>query len=142
MNIFKIPLLAMLTIVFSHNFILPITEAEAFKTLGLQQGASEEAIRAAYKKLALKWHPDKWVAESPDDKKKAEEMFKIIGDAHTLLINKNNSRKQQEEETQRRQEADRAYREQMQKKRTEERERISKEYAERAAAVDWINQHK
>ena len=33
--------------------------AEALATLGVEEGADEEVIRKAYKKLALKHHPDK-----------------------------------------------------------------------------------
>jgi DnaJ-class molecular chaperone len=32
----------------------------AYQVLGLQQGATQAEIRAAYKRLALKWHPDKY----------------------------------------------------------------------------------
>jgi DnaJ-class molecular chaperone len=30
---------------------------EAYETLGLEQGSSEEEVRRAYKKAALKYHP-------------------------------------------------------------------------------------
>lgn len=46
--------------------------------------ASEKEIRAAYKKLALEWHPDKH-GESEEAKKKAEAKFKELGEALDVL---------------------------------------------------------
>ncbi|KAG2423059.1 hypothetical protein HXX76_015575 [Chlamydomonas incerta] len=43
---------------------MKLTRAESFAELGLQSGAGEEEVRAAYKRLALQWHPDKQPAEA------------------------------------------------------------------------------
>ena len=56
-----------------------------YKTLGLNPGAKEDEIKKAYKKLALKWHPDR----NADNKKVAEEQFKKISQAYQCLINPN-----------------------------------------------------
>ncbi|KAL0477152.1 Hsp40/DnaJ [Acrasis kona] len=54
-----------------------------YKILGIDKNADEDAIKKAYRKKALEWHPDKFQEE--DEKKKAEEMFKDIGEAVSVL---------------------------------------------------------
>ena len=39
-----------------------------YKVLGLEKNATEDDIKKAYRKLALKWHPDKHHADSEDKK--------------------------------------------------------------------------
>lgn len=51
-----------------------------YKTLGLERSASADDIRKAYRKLAMKHHPDR----NPGDKK-AEEQFKDINEAYQVL---------------------------------------------------------
>lgn len=53
-----------------------------YKELGLSKSASDDEIKKAYKKLAVKYHPDK----NPGDKT-AEEKFKTINEAYTVLSN-------------------------------------------------------
>lgn len=60
-------------------------EKDYYKILGLERNASEEEIKKNYKKLAVKYHPDKFVNESEDKKKEAEEKFKDISEAYTVL---------------------------------------------------------
>ena len=56
---------------------------EARKLLGLEEDATLEEIKKAYKKLALKYHPDRCKDEK---KKECEEMFKKIAHANDILI--------------------------------------------------------
>ena len=51
-----------------------------YEVLGLQKGVSAEEIKKAYRKLAVKFHPDK----NPGDKT-AEEKFKELGEAYEVL---------------------------------------------------------
>ena len=53
-----------------------------YEVLGLSKGASESEIKKAYRKLAIKYHPDK----NPDDSK-AEEKFKEAAEAYEVLSN-------------------------------------------------------
>jgi DnaJ-class molecular chaperone len=55
-----------------------------YKTLGVERNASEEDIRKAYRKLAMKYHPDR----NPNDKE-AEERFKEINEAYQVLSDTN-----------------------------------------------------
>jgi molecular chaperone DnaJ len=52
-----------------------------YETLGVNRGASEEEIKKAYRKLALKYHPDR----NPGDKQ-SEERFKETSEAYQVLV--------------------------------------------------------
>ena len=56
---------------------------KARKTLELSEAATILEIKEAYRKLSLKYHPDKCEEES---KKKCEEKFKEINNANEALI--------------------------------------------------------
>lgn len=56
-----------------------------YEVLGVAKGASADEIKAAYRKLAIKWHPDKWVDGTDAEKKTAEEKFKEASEAYSVL---------------------------------------------------------
>lgn len=62
---------------------------DLYEILGLDKGCNEAQIKKAYKKLAMKWHPDKHTNESPEKKKEADMMFKKISEAYQVLIDPN-----------------------------------------------------
>ncbi|MBQ0050442.1 MAG: J domain-containing protein [Treponema sp.] len=53
---------------------------DLYAVLGVQKSATQDEIKSAYRKLAVKYHPDK----NPGDKQ-AEEMFKKISAAYDVL---------------------------------------------------------
>eukprot|EP00004_Rigifila_ramosa_P024940 TRINITY_DN7335_c0_g1_i2.p1 TRINITY_DN7335_c0_g1~~TRINITY_DN7335_c0_g1_i2.p1 ORF type:complete len:287 (-),score=80.95 TRINITY_DN7335_c0_g1_i2:81-941(-) len=52
-----------------------------YATLGVPKGADADEIKRAYRKLALRWHPDK----NPDSKEVAEKKFQEIQEAYAVL---------------------------------------------------------
>ena len=54
---------------------------QLYETLGVATDASESEIKKAYRKLALKWHPDK----NKDDQENATKMFQKVGTAYAIL---------------------------------------------------------
>lgn len=55
-----------------------------YQILGVSRNASDEELKKAYKKLALKWHPDRNI----NNKKVAEEKFKEVSEAYEVLSDK------------------------------------------------------
>ena len=53
-----------------------------YETLGVPRDADPDAIKKAYRTLALKWHPDR---HKDDGKADAEKRFKQISEAHEVL---------------------------------------------------------
>ena len=55
-----------------------------YKILGVDKDAPEKTIKTAYRKMALKWHPDK-NNETPEQKTRAEKQFKEVNEAWAVL---------------------------------------------------------
>jgi len=59
-----------------------MADKDYYKKLGIEKGATKDEIKKAFKKKALKYHPDR----APEDKKKEyEEKFKEINEAVSVL---------------------------------------------------------
>lgn len=58
-----------------------MSKRDYYEVLGVEKGAGTDEIKRAYRRLALKYHPDK----NPDNHKEAEERFKEICEAYEVL---------------------------------------------------------
>ncbi|MBX3044694.1 MAG: molecular chaperone DnaJ [Candidatus Kapabacteria bacterium] len=59
-----------------------MSKRDYYEVLGLSKGASQDEIKSSYRKLALKYHPDK-NPDNPD----AENLFKEAAEAYEVLSN-------------------------------------------------------
>lgn len=51
-----------------------------YNILNVERNATEDDLKKAYRRLAMKWHPDK----NPNNKKEAEAQFKQISEAYEV----------------------------------------------------------
>lgn len=56
-----------------------------YKILGVSKDATDSEIKKGFRKMAMKWHPDKFASASEKEQKAAEEKFKEIGEAYEVL---------------------------------------------------------
>jgi DnaJ like chaperone protein len=63
-----------------RNMFIPATDA-AYRILEAERSATDEELKAAYRKMALKYHPDRVSHLGDDFRKSAEEKFKSVNEA-------------------------------------------------------------
>src|SRR5687768_2643154 len=61
------------------------TRRDFYEVLALSRTATQEEIKSAYRKAALKWHPDR----NPDKKEAAEAKFREASEAYSVLSDGN-----------------------------------------------------
>ena len=59
------------------------SKKDYYKILEIDKNSTQDEIRKAYKKLVLKYHPDK----NPENKEESEKKFKDISEAYSVLSN-------------------------------------------------------
>jgi DnaJ like chaperone protein len=66
------------------NMFVPETDS-AYKILEIQRSATDEEVKKAYRKMAMKYHPDKVSHLGEDYKKAADEKFKKVNEAYEKI---------------------------------------------------------
>lgn len=56
-----------------------------YDILGIKQDATDKQIKSAFKKLSIKYHPDKQAGKTDEEKAEAEAKFKEINEAYQTL---------------------------------------------------------
>ena len=57
----------------------------AYEVLGISTDATEDEVKTAYRKLAMKHHPDRVASQGQDAQKKAEMEFRKINEAYESI---------------------------------------------------------
>ncbi|KAL7718441.1 DnaJ family protein [Entamoeba marina] len=60
------------------------TKPDYYSILGVDKNFTEESLKKSYKKMALKWHPDR----NPDNLEESNKRFQEISEAYSVLSNK------------------------------------------------------
>lgn len=64
-----------------------------YEVLGVPRSATAQDIKRAYRKLAMKYHPDKHTSKAPAERDKAEAIFKRISEANDTLSDQDRRKK-------------------------------------------------
>ena len=62
----------------------------SYKILGLTKDATDVDVKKAYRKMAVKYHPDKLIGVSTDIKNLAEEKFLAVKEAYEQIMKSRN----------------------------------------------------
>lgn len=69
----------------SHSSTYSSTYSDPYKVLGLNSSATDEEVKKAYRRLAMKYHPDKVENMGEEVKKSAEAQFRKINEAYEQI---------------------------------------------------------
>ena len=61
-----------------------------YKILGLTKNVTDADVKKAYRKMSVKYHPDKLIGVSKDIKKLAEEKFIAVKEAYEQIMKNRN----------------------------------------------------
>jgi len=69
------------TLAFIQKEVPAAKNGDPYSFLGITDKATKDEVRKAYKKMALKFHPDKFKGD-----KQAEEAFKVVQEAYEMIV--------------------------------------------------------
>ena len=67
-----------------------MAKRDYYDVLGINKSANPAEIKSAYRKLAVKYHPDKLIGVSEDIKNLAEEKFLAVKEAYEQIMKSRN----------------------------------------------------
>ena len=56
-----------------------------YEVLGLEKGASEDQIKSAFRKMAMKYHPDRVAGMGEEMQRNAAEQMKAVNEAYEVI---------------------------------------------------------
>jgi DnaJ like chaperone protein len=68
---------------------IPETDS-SYKILEIEPSSTNDEVKKAYRKMAMKYHPDKVIHLGEDFRKTAEEKFKKVNDAYEKIKKERN----------------------------------------------------
>jgi len=71
------------------NMFIPETDS-SYKILEIDPSSSNEEVKKAYRRMAMKYHPDKVSHLGEDFRKSADEKFKMVNEAYEKIKNERN----------------------------------------------------
>ncbi len=66
-----------------------MAKRDYYEVLGVNKNATDDELKKAYRKMAIKYHPDRQQGKSDAEKKEAEEKFKEAAEAYDVLSDPN-----------------------------------------------------
>lgn len=75
---------------------LPTRQQPAWEILGVDRDTSARAVRRAYYRQSLLWHPDRWVRHAMHSSR-AQEVFEIVGEAYAWMVAEAHSNRPEDE---------------------------------------------
>lgn len=72
-----------------RNMFVPETDA-AYKILEIEKSVTDEEVKKAFRKMAMKYHPDKVIHLGEEFRKTAESKFKMVNEAYDTIKKERN----------------------------------------------------
>ncbi len=65
---------------------VPGSVIAAYQLLGISPDATDDEVRQAYRRMAMKYHPDRVATQDEETRSRAERLFKAVGEAKERIF--------------------------------------------------------